>query len=58
MYREVNCPASMARRRELVDKGEKFKYVLVGQDIPMDKFFEKYPDVKSVPFETEEPDGN
>jgi hypothetical protein len=56
LYSVVNCPACMQRRRELVDQEVLFKYVVIGQDIPMTEFFAKYPDVKSVPFEVDEPE--
>lgn len=58
LYSTLNCPACMQRRRELVDQQVLFKYVVIGEDIPMTEFFKKYPDVKSVPFEVDEPDGD
>ena len=54
VYSTPNCPACMKLRRELVDAQEKFKYLVIGYDITKEEFFEKYPDVKSVPFVVEE----
>lgn len=58
LYSMQNCPACMQKRRELVDQEVLFKYVVIGKDIPIETFMEKYPDVKTVPFLVEEPDGN
>jgi len=55
LYSVVNCPACMQRRRELVDQEVAFKYVVIGKDMKPEDFFAKYPDVKSVPFEVDEP---
>ena len=58
LYSMPNCPACMQRRRELVDLEVKFKYVVIGVDISRGEFLAKYPNVRSVPFEVDEPDGN
>jgi glutaredoxin len=54
LYSKLNCPGCVVKKNELIKEGVDFKEIKIGVDISVDEFFQKYPDVRSVPFVVEE----
>jgi glutaredoxin len=50
VYSQTNCPACERLKRELELAGEEFNVVMIGKDISKDDFFDKFPNVRSVPY--------
>lgn len=50
VYSLPYCPGCVTLKNALKAKGELFKEVVIGEDISLDEFKEKFPGVKSVPY--------
>lgn len=50
VYSKTNCPGCVALKARLKAEGVEFKEIVLGQDMDYEDFFERYPDVRSVPF--------
>lgn len=54
IYTQNNCPACIKLKREYTDKKIPFKEIHIGVDISVSEFKTLFPNVRSVPFVTEE----
>lgn len=53
VYSLPDCPGCENLRRKLEADGVEFKYVVIGEEITMAEFREKYPAVRAVPYVVE-----
>lgn len=50
VYSQTNCPACLKLKAQLTKDGEEFSEIIIGKDITKEDFFDKFPNVRSVPF--------
>ncbi len=49
VYSMPNCPGCVSLKEKLKSAGEIFNEVMIGTDISLEEFKEKFPSVRSVP---------
>jgi len=50
VYSKPNCPGCVTLKDKLKAEGTPFTEVVLGKDITIDEFKERFPTVRSVPF--------
>lgn len=50
IYSKPNCPGCEALKAKYKAQGKEYREVVIGKDIPLDRFLDLFPTVKSVPF--------
>jgi glutaredoxin len=53
IYSMPNCSGCVALKEKLKAEGELFYEIMIGTDISLEEFKEKFPSVRSVPFVVE-----
>lgn len=49
VYSKPNCPGCVTLKNKLKAEGKEFVEVVLGQDMSIEAFKEKFPEVRSVP---------
>lgn len=49
VYSQPNCPGCVTLKNKLKAEGKEFVEVVLGQDMSIEAFKEKFPEVRSVP---------
>lgn len=50
VYSKPNCPACVTLKKQLDEAGKDYVEIVLGVDLPVDEFKEKFPKVRSVPY--------
>jgi glutaredoxin len=50
VYSKPNCPGCVTLKDKLKAEGTAFTEVVIGKDITVQEFIERFPDVRSVPY--------
>ena len=50
VYSQPNCPGCVIMKNKLKEEGKTFTEIIIGKDITVDEFKERFPTVRSVPF--------
>lgn len=50
IYSQPHCPGCVALKERYKREGMSFTEIVIGEDIAVSEFREKYPNVRSVPF--------
>lgn len=50
VYSKPNCPACVTLKKQLDEAGKDYAEIVLGVDMPIEEFKEKFPKVRSVPY--------
>lgn len=54
VYSKPNCPGCDKLKKEYIREGIEFEERIIGKDITVDEFCERFPRVRTVPYVREE----
>lgn len=54
IYTKENCPGCVQLKAKMKQEGKEYREVLLGRDMSVGEFLEKYPGIRAVPYVVEE----